>query len=115
MIKKTIEPTGELCVKFTEDELEKLNIKQGDKFSIKEQDNGILLEKFATIELDLWEFKRDILEFLLKESCEKDISVNEVISNIMEKVIENDNRQKSLDTVTVNLSSIADDSSYHFQ
>jgi hypothetical protein len=91
-----------------------LNIKQGDKFSIKEQDGGILLEKFATIELDLWEFKRDILEFLLKESCEKDISVNEVISNIMEKVIESDNRKKSLDTVTVNLSSIADDSPYYF-
>lgn len=91
MIKKTIEPTGDVCVKFTEEELAKLNIKQGDKFNIKEQDGGILLEKFATIELDLSEFKRDILEFLIQESCDKDISINEVFSNIFEKIVENEN------------------------
>jgi bifunctional DNA-binding transcriptional regulator/antitoxin component of YhaV-PrlF toxin-antitoxin module len=88
MIKKTVEPTGDVCVKFTEDELAQLNIKQGDKFSIKETDEGILLEKFSTIELDLSEFNRDILEFLIKESCDKDISVNEVISEILEKVVD---------------------------
>jgi bifunctional DNA-binding transcriptional regulator/antitoxin component of YhaV-PrlF toxin-antitoxin module len=91
MIKKTIEPTGDVCVKFTEDELVKLNIKQGDKFSIKETDDGILLEKFASIELDLSEFNRDILEFLIQESCDKDISVNEVFSNIFDRIIENEN------------------------
>jgi len=91
MIKKTIEPTGDVCVKFTEEELAKLNIKQGDKFSIKETDDGILLEKFATIELDLSEFRRDILEFLIQESCDKDISINEVFSNIFDQVIKNEN------------------------
>jgi hypothetical protein len=91
MIKKTIEPTGDVCVKFTEDELAQLNIKQGDKFSIKEQDGGILLEKFATIELDLSEFSRDILEFLIKESCDKDISINEVFSNIFDRIIKDEN------------------------
>jgi hypothetical protein len=91
MIKKTIEPTGDVCVKFTEDELAKLNIKQGDKFSIKETDDGILLEKFASIELDLSEFRRDILEFLIQESCDKDISINEVFSNIFDQVIKNEN------------------------
>ena len=91
MIKKTIEPTGDVCVKFTEDELAQLNIKQGDKFSIKEQDGGILLEKFATIELDLSEFNRDILEFLIQESCNKDISVNEVITIILDQIIKNEN------------------------
>jgi hypothetical protein len=91
MIKKTVEPTGDVCVKFTEDELTKLNIKQGDKFSIKETDGGILLEKFATIDFDLSEFSREILEFLIQESCNKDISVNEVISDILEQVIANEN------------------------
>ena len=88
MIKKTIEPTGDVCVKFTEDELAQLNIKQGDKFSIKETDNGVLLEKFDTIELNLSEFSREIMEHLIQESCEKDISVNEVMSNILEQVID---------------------------
>jgi bifunctional DNA-binding transcriptional regulator/antitoxin component of YhaV-PrlF toxin-antitoxin module len=88
MIKKTIEPTGDLCVKFTEDELAKLNIKQGDKFSIKETGEGILLEKFATIDIDLAQVERELLEFLIQESCDKDISINEVISDLLEKGLE---------------------------
>lgn len=88
MIKKTLEPTGDVCVKFTEDELSQLNIKQGDKFSIKETAEGILLEKFSTIELNLSEFSREIMEYLIQESCDKDVSVNEVMSNILEKGLE---------------------------
>lgn len=88
MIKKTVEPTGDVCVKFTEDELAKLNIKQGDKFSIKETKDGILLEKFSSLDIDLSEFNRQLLEFLIQESCDKDVSVNEVISDILEKVVE---------------------------
>jgi bifunctional DNA-binding transcriptional regulator/antitoxin component of YhaV-PrlF toxin-antitoxin module len=88
MIKKTVEPTGDVCVKFTEDELAKLNLKQGDKFSIKETDEGILLEKFSTVDIDLSEFERELLEFLIQESCDKDISINDVISNILEKGLE---------------------------
>lgn len=88
MIKKTVELTGDVCVKFTEEELQKLNIKQGDKFSIKETDEGILLEKFATVDIDLSECSREILEFLIQESCDKDISVNEVISDVFEKFID---------------------------
>jgi len=88
MIKKTIEPTGDVCVKFTDDELAKLNIKQGDKFSIKETDDGILLEKFSTVDINLSEFERELLEFLIQESCDKDISINEVISDLLEKGLE---------------------------
>jgi bifunctional DNA-binding transcriptional regulator/antitoxin component of YhaV-PrlF toxin-antitoxin module len=88
MIKKTIEPTGDVCVKFTEEELEQLNIKQGDKFSIKETNDGIVLEKFATVDIDLSECSREILEFLIQESCDKDVSINEVISDILEKGLE---------------------------
>jgi len=49
MIKKTIEPTGDVCVKFTEDELAQLNVKQGDKFSIKETDAGIFLKNLPQL------------------------------------------------------------------
>ena len=88
MIKKTIEPTGDVCVKFTEDELAQLNIKQGDKFSIKETDGGILLEKFSTVDINLSELDRELIEFLIQESCDKDISVNHVISDLLEKGLE---------------------------
>ena len=85
MIKKTLEPTGDVCVKFTEDELAQLNIKQGDKFSIKETDEGVLLQRFDTVDINLSELDRELLEFLIQESCYKDISINEVISNLLEK------------------------------
>ena len=88
MIKKTIEPTGDVCVKFTEDELAQLNLKQGDKFSIKETDGGILLEKFSTVDINLSELDRELIEFLIQESCDKDISVNQVISDLLEKGLE---------------------------
>jgi bifunctional DNA-binding transcriptional regulator/antitoxin component of YhaV-PrlF toxin-antitoxin module len=88
MIKKTVEPTGDVCVKFTENELTELNIKQGDKFSIKETGDGILLERFATVDINLSELNREILEFLIRESCDKDISINQVISDLLEKGIE---------------------------
>ncbi len=85
MIKKIIEPTGDLCVKFTQEELSELNIKEGDKFSVKECDDGILLQKFEKIELDISEWDRSILEMLISISCEEDISVNDVITNIISK------------------------------
>ena len=88
MIKKTIEPTGEMCVKFTEEELAQLNIKQGDKFSIKETDEGIVLQKFATVDINLNELDRELIEFLIQESCDKDISINAVISQLLEKGLE---------------------------
>jgi hypothetical protein len=91
MIKKTIEPTGDVCVKFTQDELDELNINEGDKFSIKECDNGILLQKFEKLELDISEWDRSILEMLISDSCERDISVNDLISEIISKFVENEN------------------------
>ena len=93
MFKKLLEPTGDVCVKFTEDELISLNIKQGDKFSFKETEDGILLEKFASIDIDLSDFNRDVLEYLIQISCEKDISINDVVSEILEKALKNLNEE----------------------
>lgn len=88
MIKK-LEPTGDLCVKFTEDELEQLKIKEGDKFSIEEFEDGILLKKYGTMEVDMSDFSRETLERLIKESCERDVSVNQIIEDVLKSSIEN--------------------------
>ena len=87
MITKTIQRSEECFVQFTEQELEKLNIKEGDKFSWEIQDDGIVLKKFGTIDIDFAEFDREILEYLIAESCEKDVSVNEIISDILEQIV----------------------------
>jgi hypothetical protein len=43
-----------------------------------------------SIELNLAEFERDILEALIIESCNKNISVNEVIINVLKHYIDTD-------------------------
>jgi hypothetical protein len=62
----------------------------GDKFSIDETDDGIVLKKYAKLEIDLSEFPRETLEFLISESCEKDISISEVFENVINYSIMND-------------------------
>ena len=88
MIKKTIQRSEDLFVQFTPEELKELNVKEGDKFSWHlTEDGGIALKKFETIDINLSDFNRDVLEFIIAESCEKDISVNDVISNILEQAV----------------------------
>jgi hypothetical protein len=83
-------PTNDLYIQFTEEELDKLDIKNGDKFDIKLQEDGsVKLEKYAKLELDINEWPVELLHFFIKESCEKDISVNEVISNLLRESLDN--------------------------
>jgi hypothetical protein len=83
MIQKTLKRSEECFVQFTEDEMNKLGLEIGDKFTINETEDGLLLKKYAKLEIDLSEFPRETLEFLITESCEKDISISEVIENII--------------------------------
>jgi hypothetical protein len=47
-MKKKLEPTGDVMIRLTEDELIELNIKEGDKFDFKPQEDGsIKLEKYV--------------------------------------------------------------------
>ena len=38
---------------------------------------------YVPLELDLSTFPRDLLEFLVKQSCEQDITVNKVIEDVL--------------------------------
>ena len=86
---KKLQHSTDLLITFTEEELESLGLTQGDKFSVYHQDDGsILLEKFVTLELETEEWPRHILEHLIKVSCEKDVSVNEVINDFLAEFLE---------------------------
>lgn len=87
---KTVQSRPEYYIQFTEEELERMNIKEGDKFSYKIVDDGVILQKFATIDFDLSELSRDTLEFLISESCINDLTISEVITNILEQMIANE-------------------------
>jgi bifunctional DNA-binding transcriptional regulator/antitoxin component of YhaV-PrlF toxin-antitoxin module len=91
MIKKTIQRSDDLFVQFTTEEMSALNIKPGDKFSWKAEGDSILLQKYGSIDLDLSELSRETLEMLITDSVNKDISVNEVIEQILEQHLTNCN------------------------
>lgn len=87
MIKKTIQRSEDCFVQFTNEELIKLGIKEGDKFSWEEDNGSILLKKYVPLEVDISDWSRDVLEMLISESVEKDISINDVICGIIERAL----------------------------
>lgn len=85
---KKIQSREEYFIQFTDEEMEKLGIKGGEKFSVQHSDDGsIKLIPFAKLELDFSEFSREMLEFLIRKSCDKDVSVNEIISDILKEMV----------------------------
>ena len=90
-IAKTVKVKEEHYIEFTDEELLALNMEKGQKFSYKIQDGGLMLEPFAKVELEIGNWDREVLLMLIEESCERDVSVNEVINDLLEKVIEDGN------------------------
>jgi hypothetical protein len=84
-----VQASQDVFVQFTEEQMNKLGMKIGDKFSIEEKDGSILLTPFAKVDIYLGELSREVLEFIIRMSCDQDISVNEVINNILKEMIEN--------------------------
>jgi hypothetical protein len=87
-ISKTVKRSKDLFIEFSEEELSLLNIKEGDKFSWRETGEGIILEKFSSLDIDLKDLSRDSLEFLVSASVEEDKSINEIINEILEKFVD---------------------------
>lgn len=88
-MKKILQPTGDMMISFTEEELAELNIKQGDKFDFKPQaDGSVKLEKYVDLELDMTDWPVEVLQMIIKKSCEQDVTVNEVLIQLLEKAID---------------------------
>lgn len=89
MTKKTLQPTNDLYVQFTDEEIQELGWEAGQKLNVKVHDDGsIELRPFAKVEIDLADWSREVLEMVITESCEKDISVNEVVSNLLKQSLD---------------------------
>jgi hypothetical protein len=88
-IAKTVLKKEDYYIQFTDEEMAELNMEKGQKFTCDIEDGALKLTPYAKIELEMGDWPRELLEFLLQESCEKDISVNNVICNILEEVIKN--------------------------
>ena len=90
-IPKTVKVKEEHYIEFTDEELQALNMEKGQKFSCRIEDGGLKLEPFVKVELEIGNWDREVLLMLIEESCERDVSVNEVINDLLEKVIEDEN------------------------
>jgi hypothetical protein len=89
-IQKAVKVKEEYYIEFTDEELKALNMEKGQKYSCKLQDGGLMLKPFVKMEIEIGSWDREILEMLIEESCERDVSVNQVINDILEEVIKND-------------------------
>lgn len=93
--KKVLEKK-DLYIQFSEEEMQELGWKEGQKLSFKfdEETKAITLEPFVKMDIDISEWPREILEFLIGESCDRDISVNEVINETLLKFINKEYEKK---------------------
>jgi len=82
---KKIQEKKDLYVQFSEEEIQEMGWEENQKLSVKvdEKTGQITLEPFVKMELEIGDWPREILEFLVGESCERDISVNEVINEVL--------------------------------
>jgi hypothetical protein len=87
MITKKVQRSEDLYIQFTDEELKSLNIEPGDKFSWEIENESLVLKKFVSLDVDISEWSREVLEMLIVESVEKDVSVNDVICNILDKYL----------------------------
>jgi hypothetical protein len=87
--KKVLQPTNDAFIQFTEEELSSIGAGPGTKFEAKLHDDGsIELRPYVKMELDMGEWPREVLEMIISDSCEQDISVNDVISNLLKKSLD---------------------------
>jgi hypothetical protein len=90
-IAKTVLKKEDYYIQFTDEEMAELNIEPGQKFSCELKDGGIQLTPYSKVELEMGDWPREVLELLIQESCEKDISVNDVICDLLKEVIKDGN------------------------
>jgi len=89
MTKKTLQPTNDLYIQFTEDELNQIGAGPGTKFSVKHNDDGsIELRPYVKMEIEISDWPREVLEMLITKSCEDDVSVNDVINDLLKQSLE---------------------------
>lgn len=87
MITKKVEKKEEYYLTFTDEELSQLGLKEGDKFDWEIQKEGVFLKKWTSIDFEIQDWSKETLLFLIEESLEKNLTINEVIVNILEDVV----------------------------
>jgi bifunctional DNA-binding transcriptional regulator/antitoxin component of YhaV-PrlF toxin-antitoxin module len=95
--KKTLQPTNDLFLQFTEDEITELGWEPNQKLEVKLHDDGsIELRPYVKVELDMEEWPRETLEMIIKKSLDEDISVNDVINSMLKDALKDYNLDETV-------------------
>lgn len=84
-IYKKIQEERVSVIKFTEEEVEELGLRPDWNYTISEDNGKIVLTPFAEVEIDFDQYTKEQLIWLIEKSVEKDISMNEVVAEILEE------------------------------
>lgn len=87
-VKKTLQPTNDVFLQFTDEEIQELGWEAGQKLEVKQHDDGsIELRPYVKLELDMKDWPREVLELIVKKSCEEDISANDIINTLLKDAL----------------------------
>jgi len=88
-MKKTLQPTNELFIQFSDEEVQELGLERGQRYEVKLKDDGAVeLRPYVKVELNIGEWPREVLEMIIKKSLDEDISANDVINNVLREGLE---------------------------
>lgn len=87
MITKKVEKKEEYYLTFTDEELSQLGLREGDKLDWEIKEDGIFLKKWVSMDLEIEDWSKETLLFLIQESLEKNLTINDVIVNILDDVV----------------------------
>jgi isopentenyldiphosphate isomerase len=94
---KTVQEKKDLFIQFSEEEMQELGWEENQKLSmhVNEETGAITIKPWVKMEIEMDNWPKELMLFLIQESCEKDISVNEVITNVLEESLKNYDKFKS--------------------
>jgi len=95
---KKVQEKKELFLQFSEEEIQEMGWEEGQKLSLDlDKDTGVItLKPFVKMDIDIGEWPRETLEFLVGESCDRDVSVNEIINEVLLNSIRSIDRSEQL-------------------
>jgi hypothetical protein len=86
---KTVKTREEAYIDFSDEEMQELNLKKGDKFEWTDLGDGSFkLEKWVEMELDIEDFPIEVLWMLIKHSFDNDCTMNETFNELLTKAME---------------------------
>lgn len=90
-MQKKIIKQEEFLVQFSEEEIQSLGWEKCQKLSVELlKDGSVMLSPHKKVEVDISDWSREVLETLICKSCEQDVSVNEVIEEILDKQLKHE-------------------------